>query len=165
ISSSATPEASTSSISFLSLRISTGVSLKVFDGGVQGQPVAVGAQTGDGADGDVGKIGMLTEWFARGDVGQVNVDKRQSRAQQGIAQRDAGVGVGSRVEQDAVRVFVTCGVNTVDQCTFTVALKAGQLVATRLRLLTQCLFDVRQRLRAIQTRLACSEQVQIGTIY
>src|SRR5699024_7218338 len=90
ISSSATPEASTNSISFLSLRMSTGFSLKVFDGGVQGQPVAVSAKADDGADGDVGKIGMVAEWFACGDVAQMDLDERQCRAQQCITQGDAG---------------------------------------------------------------------------
>src|SRR5699024_2309059 len=103
------PEVSTSSISFLSLRMSTGVSLKMCDGGVQGQPVAQGAEADNGADGDVGKIGMVAKRFARGDVAQVYFDKRQRRGQQGVAQGDAGVGVGGRIEQDTVCILVLCG--------------------------------------------------------
>src|SRR5699024_9709110 len=115
ISSSATPEASTSSISFLSLRISTGVSLKMCDGSVQGQPVAQGAEADNGADGDVGKIGMAAKRFARGDVAQMYFDKRQCRGQQGVAQGDAGVRICSRIEQDAIHTFGLRGMHAVDQ--------------------------------------------------
>src|SRR5699024_6836013 len=93
ISSSATPEVSTSSISFLSLRMSTSVSLDMACGGFQRQLVPPGAEAGDGADGDVGKIGHGTEALPRRNVGQMHFDEGHCRCQQCVTQRDAGVSV------------------------------------------------------------------------
>src|SRR5699024_12755554 len=80
----------------------TGVSLTVSDGGVQRQVITVGAEAGDGADGDIGKIGMGSKRFARRYIGSLYFDEWQRRAQQRIAQGDAGVGMGGWIKHNAV---------------------------------------------------------------
>src|SRR4030042_221232 len=73
ISSSAMPEASTRSMSFLSFLRSMGSPvLEVAQGVFQRQFVTVRAQTGHHPDGEVGKIRMVAEGFARGYVGKMN---------------------------------------------------------------------------------------------
>src|SRR5512135_843087 len=85
ISSSAMPEASTRSMSFLSfLRSMGGPVLEVAQGIFQRQFVAVRAQTGHHADSEVGKIRVVTERLARVDVGKMNFDERDGGGRQRI---------------------------------------------------------------------------------
>lgn len=139
-------------------------SLEVCSGGVQCQMIAVGAEADDRADGDIGKTGLVTERLARGHVRQMHFDERQGGGQQRIPQRDTGVGVGRGVEDDAIYALVTRGVNAVDQSAFAVGLKAGERVTLCTGLLAQAVFDVRQRLCAVQLGLTGAEQVQVGTV-
>src|SRR5690625_2249682 len=158
ISSSATPEASTSSISFLSLRMSTGCSLKMSDGSVQRQVVTVGAEAGDGADGDIGKIGMGSKRLARRHIGQMHFDEWQCRAQQRIAQGDAGVGVGGGIEYNATDVLVAGRVYARDQLAFVVGLKAVERVAEGKCTVTERGFDLGQCLRAVEIGFAGADR-------
>src|SRR5512139_177569 len=108
ISSSAMPEASTRSMSFFSfLRSMGGPVLEVTQGKFQRQFVTVRAQTGHDADGEIGKIRMVAEGFARVDVGKMDFDERDGRGRQRIAQGDAGMGVTRRVDDDEVDVFAS----------------------------------------------------------
>ena len=106
ISISATPVSSSSSISFLTLRISIDRDPRawylggrwravpcseVLVGGAQCQFVADCAETGDGPDGNVGKIGVMPERLASVYVAQVHLDERNLHGEQCVAQGDAGV--------------------------------------------------------------------------
>src|SRR5512139_1345092 len=98
ISSSAMPEASTRSMSFFSFLRSMGspvleVTQRIF----QRQFVAVRAQAGHHADGEVGKIRVVAEGFARVNVGKMNFDKRNGGSCQRVAQGNAGMGVSRRI--------------------------------------------------------------------
>src|SRR5262245_33252109 len=99
ISSSAIPDSSSSSMSFLTLRMSIAVApLRALAGATQalvGRPqrelVADGAESRDRPDGDVGKIGVAAELLARLHVAQVDLDERHADREQRVAQRHAGM--------------------------------------------------------------------------
>src|SRR5690606_27049738 len=111
ISSSSMPDSSSSSISFLTLRISidyfrpvrylgccrlcgsgTLCLCQLCHGRLQRQAITVRSQPHDHASGDIGEIGVVTECLAPVDVGKMHFDKRNAHAKQCIAQRDAGMG-------------------------------------------------------------------------
>src|SRR6185312_1756947 len=104
ISISAMPDSSSSSISFLILRMSmremppkdriraVPLSGEPLRGGAHRRLVAIGAETGDHADRDVGEVGMAAERLARLGVGKMYLDERHPDRQHRIAQRDARVG-------------------------------------------------------------------------
>lgn len=144
--------------------MSTLFSLKVFCGGGQCQCVAVGAETDDRADGDIGKMGMVTECFPRGDVRQMHFDERHGRGQQRVAQGHAGVRVGRGIEDDAVDVLDAGCMNAIHQRTFAIGLETVEPVAVGSRLVAQVAFDGRQRANAVQAWLARAKQVQIGAV-
>src|SRR4030065_2015474 len=125
ISSSEMPEASTRSMSFFSFLRSMGrpvleVAQRVF----QRQFVTVRAQTGHHADGEVGKMRMMAEGFACVYVGKMNFNERNGGGRQRIAQRNAGVGVARRVDNDEVDVVAGGLMDAVGQGAFVVVLKS-----------------------------------------
>src|SRR5512139_1112401 len=143
ISSSAMPEASTRSMSFFSFLRSMGspvlqVAQRVF----QRQFVTVCAETGHHADGEVGKIRMVTERFARVNVGKMNFDERDGGGRQRIAQGDAGVRVARRVDDDEIDMVAHGLVDAIDQGAFVVVLKGFDLYARRFPAADQRAVDV-----------------------
>src|SRR5574340_594564 len=124
ISSSAMPEASTRSMSFFSFRRSMGgpvleMTQRIF----QRQFVSVCAQAGHHANGEVGEIRVVAEGFARVDIGKMNFDKRNGGSRQRVAQGDAGMGVGRRIDDDEVHAVAGGFVQALDQGTFMVVLE------------------------------------------
>src|SRR5690348_6234024 len=90
ISISAMPDSSSSSISFLILRMSMPETLSLLkgstaiesggsgaaelpDGSLHRQLVPVGAQAGDQAGGDIREVGVMAKWLATLQVRQVNL--------------------------------------------------------------------------------------------
>src|SRR5918999_5730475 len=108
ISISAMPDSSSSSMSFLTLRISITSPLvlcpllaggrEMVSGSAQRQLVADRAEPGDRAHGDVRKMGVMTEALACVHVAQVHFDERDLHRQQRVAQRNARMRERGRVE-------------------------------------------------------------------
>src|SRR5215472_5427787 len=130
ISISAMPDSSRSSISFLIFRMSmpgippaivtaraarSGAARESLRGGTHRQLVAEGSETGDDTDGDVGEIGMSAKWLARLRVGKMQLDERQVRPEQRIAQRDARVGKGAGVDDHETNALGRGALNALDE--------------------------------------------------
>ena len=94
----------------------------------------------------------------------MNFDERHRSGQQRIAQRNAGVGEGAGIEQDAGRAVVARGVDALDQLVLGVALEMVEGVTRVGGHLLEPGDDVRQRLVAVAFRFARAEQVQVGSI-
>ena len=107
---------------------------------------------------------MLSERLAGVDVGQVHFHERQIHRHQGIAQGDAGVGVGTRVDDDGVHCLDRRLLDAVHQGAFVVGLEAGQAVTKDHRLAGQRRLDGGEALVAVNPRLPVAEQVEIGTV-
>src|SRR5512141_664932 len=150
ISSSAMPDASTRSMSFFSFLRSMGspvleVTQRIF----QRQFVAVRAQARHHANGEVGEIRMMAEGFARVNVGKMNFDKRDGGGRQRVAQGNAGMGVGRRVDDDEIHLVACRLVQPVDQGAFVVVLEGFDVCTGGFSTTDQRTVDVVQRGEAI----------------
>src|SRR4030042_2980769 len=165
ISSSAIPQASTRSMSFFSfLRSMGGPVLEVVQRVFQRQFVPVRATAGHHADGEVGKIRVMAEGFARVNVGKMNFDERDGGGRQRIAQRDAGVGVARRVDDDEVDVIVRSLVDAVDQGALGVVVEGFDLCSGGFPAADQRAVDVVERGEAVVPGLAAAQQIEVGAV-
>ena len=130
----------------------------------QGVFIALGAQAADDADGEIREVGMLTERFPGVNIGQMHFDEGDFHRRQGIAQRHAGVGEGSRIDDDERSAIGVGGVDAVDQHMFGVALQPVKAHASGLSLGSQAAVDVGQGVSAIQMRFAHAQHVQVGAM-
>lgn len=93
-------------------------------GGFQCKPVPGRAETADDTHGLVRQIGMLTERFAGMHIRQMNFDKGYADTQQGIAQGNAGMSEGGRVDDDERGALSGSLMDPLDQFKLGVALEA-----------------------------------------
>ena len=107
---------------------------------------------------------MMPKGFTCEDVAQVHFDEWHRHREQRIAQGDAGVGEGSRIDDDEGDTIAFGRLNSCDQFVLRVALHRDQFVTQGLRQCGHAGLDILQRGRAIHARLARTEQVQIRTI-
>ena len=89
----------------------------------QRQLVSVCAQSGHHADGKVRKIRVMAEGFARVNVGKVDFDERDGGGGQCVAQRDAGMGVTRRIDENEVNLIARGLVHAINQGAFMIVLK------------------------------------------
>ena len=107
---------------------------------------------------------MPAECLPRVHVGKMHFDEGQRNAEDGIAQRDAGVGEGAGVqdqELDALRLRLLHG---IDQLMLGIALAGGELVAQVPRQRGAARNDGVQGVRAVESRFAGAQQVQVGPV-
>src|SRR5688572_12584854 len=186
ISISAMPDSSSSSMSFLTLRISIRILLffscecgersaekmpalltserQVVSRGAQRQLITERTESRDRADGDIGEIRVMAEGLPRMHVAQMHFDERNLHAQQRVAQRHAGVRERRRIEDDAGHVRSRRLVNASDQLRFGVALEIREVMTGFGRQLPGARHDLFQRDGPVRPRLARAEQVQVGTV-
>ena len=107
---------------------------------------------------------MMPKGFTCEDVAQVHFDEGHGYGEQGIAQGDAGVREGSRIDDDEADMIAFRRLYLGDQFVLRVALRRDQLVTQGLCKRGQTGLDVLQRGRSIHARLARAEKVQIRTI-
>jgi len=106
----------------------------------------------------------MAEGFAAVDVREVDFDEGQGHGRQCIADGDAGVGVGGRVDDDELRAVAARGLDAVDQSAFVVALEAAQRGAGGVGDLAEFGIDLGEGLRAVDLGLAGAEQVEVGAM-
>ncbi len=122
--------------------------------GFECQQIAAFAETTDDADRKVGKIRVHSELFAGKDIGQVGFDEGNAGGQESIPDRDAGVGIGRRIDNDKIDLVARSLLNTADNLAFIVGLKSLQVDAVLLRHLVQVLIDNGQGIRAVNLGFA-----------
>jgi hypothetical protein len=91
-------------------------------------------------------------------------DKGNSGRQEGIANRDAGMGVSRRVDNDKVDLVVRRLLDAAYDFAFVIRLKCLQADAVLLGHLVQVLVDGGQRVGTVHFGLARAQQVQIGAM-
>src|SRR5258706_11428165 len=106
ISISPIPDSWTRSISFFSFRRSIGVprSTRLMAHRphrcLQRQLIHHGPETGDDAGGEIREVRVVPKRVARVDVGQVYLDERHLHRRERVAQRNARVGEGRRIDDN-----------------------------------------------------------------
>jgi len=93
------------------------------------------------------------------DVGKVNLNKRDAGGAEGIPNRNAGVGEGSRIDDDKGYITLFCRVYLINQLMLGIALEAGERVACGLRGTFEALVNGGQRIVAIVTWFPLTKQV------
>ena len=87
------------------------------------KPVAVDAEAADRGEGGLGRKGVVAKTLAGMDVADVDFDGRNLHADDGVVQRDRGVGIGAGIDDDADRLGAGL-VDEVDQLALPVGLAA-----------------------------------------
>src|SRR6266446_1239211 len=165
ISISAMPDSSSNSISFLIFRMSmpgmpprkrklrkgrtSGARCEPLRGGAHGRLVTECTQAGDDPDGDVREIGMPAKRLAGVRVGQVHFDERHTGAEDGVAQRDAGVRERARIDDHERHAFGAGPMDAIDQLVFGVTLERDQLVPELALNRRRALLDRLERVGAV----------------
>ena len=103
----------------------------------------------------------MAEGLALVDIGDMYLDDGGCDGTDGIVEGDAGVGVGSGIEDDAVGGEAV-GVEAVDEVTLMVALVVVELYVGVL--LAELLEVVFEGAVAIDIGLAATEEVEVGTV-
>ena len=106
---------------------------------------------------------MMAERLAGVDVREMDLDYRQFRDQQRIAQRDRGVGEAGGVDDDAVGVVARL-VDPLDELALVVALAELDRDVELGRALLARDLDVAERLATVDLRLAHAEHVEVGPV-
>ena len=130
---------------------------------LQGQFVAQGAQAADHAQAGRRGQALVAEVLAAVDVREVDLDTRQAGGGDGVADRDARVRVGRRIDDQSVG-GAERGADGAHQLALDIALEASDSDAQRGRARDQARLDVGQRLCAVDARLAFAEQGQVRPV-
>ena len=111
----------------------------------------MGAQAKDAAAGDIAEITGMAKLLPSKHVAQVDYDERDVYGQQGIANGDAGVCKGARVQYDERGAVFACGLYSIDNFVLSVTLEARQRMAEIIGHVGQAIFDRRQALITVNT--------------
>src|SRR5579859_3842769 len=96
-------------------------------------------------------------------VGQVNFDDRLPDGLERIEKSDRGMAVGAGIDHDSGKAGPRF-LYPVDQLTFMIALPAIDLQPQAGGMRAASRFDIRQRVMAIDLRLAGSQQIEVGAV-
>lgn len=107
---------------------------------------------------------MPAERLARMHIAQMQLDERDRHGRERIAQRDAGMAVAARVDQDERGAVLRRRLHAVDQRVLGIGLQCRQFMAGRGRRTGQVGVDFGQGRTPVNLRLARAEQVQIGAV-
>ncbi len=101
-------------------------------------------------------------------IADVQLQQRNACALDRIHQSNAGMCISPSIEDQACQLILgmqlTCFVDPVNQLTFMIALVKAQRQAMTVCLLLAQLLHIGQRLRAVNRRFTCTQQIEIGAI-
>ena len=130
---------------------------------VQRQRIAAHAQAADHADRGLGNVGVLTEFLAAVDIGDVHLDHREIAGEQRVHQGDRGGGVAGRIDHDALGAAAAF-LHPGDQLALAVGLAEVDGEAEAVGGFGAQLLDVVERGAAVEMRLAQAEHVHVRAV-
>ena len=104
---------------------------------MQREFVAVGTETGDDADCEIGEIRLTAERLACVHVRQVNFDERNRHRSERVAQRYTRMREAGRIDQDERGAVGARVLHALDEWAFRVGLEGSEFAAGCLRDLCQ----------------------------
>ena len=146
-----------------SVNRSLALMVQKMDERLQCKLVTVRPASGDNADGDLADVGVVSERFSLVDVRDVNLNHRQLDRFDGVAERDARVRIGARIE-DNPGTGGSGLVNGVDKGAFRVALEGHHVDPKFRRPPLDLLHDFIQRCCAVHFRLPRAKQIQVRPV-
>ncbi len=93
---------------------------------LQPQPIALSPKAANLPDRDRRNIRMMPKRFTLMNIAQMYLNRREGSGGDRISDRDAGMRVGSGIDQDAV-MLSDRGMNRIDQSTLMIRLKGRNL--------------------------------------
>ena len=116
--------------------------------------------TADGGDACRANIAYAAKLFSSVDVRDMYLDRRDLGCLQGIEKRDARMGVGTGIQDDAVDSFVKAFVNVINERSLVVALEAFHRNARFLCMGFDPFDQIDVALVSVNTGLAYTEKVR-----
>lgn len=107
-------------------------------------------------------MGMMAKAFAGVDVADVHFDRGNLRSADGVAKRDAGVGEGSRIENDPLAALIRQFRDLIDKRTFVIRLVEFEVDFGEL--LAESVGEIVQSARSVDFRFAFAEAIQVGSV-
>src|SRR5215468_9101492 len=107
---------------------------------------------------------MVTKIFAREDVADVHLDHRHRDRRNRVADRDRGVGISARIDDDAGGLAGGGPVDQIDDLALVVRLAELDRELVAPRGLAAKLLYVLERRAAIGLRLARAEEIEVGAV-
>ena len=98
--------------------------IKLVEQVLKGQQIALMTQTADDADGQVREIRVMSERLPGMHIGKMHLDEGNRYRRQCVAQGDAGMGVGRRIDDDGAHALFAGGMDAFDQGAFVIALES-----------------------------------------
>jgi hypothetical protein len=126
-----------------------------------GQTIAVEAEAADDTAAGSADAAVVAELLALVDIGDVYLYDRRRDGTDSIVEGDAGVGVGTRVEHNAVGRESHL-MELVDEGALVVALEIGELHVGVL--LAQFFKVCFKGASAVDARLAATQKIEVGTV-
>jgi hypothetical protein len=132
--------------------------------GLEGKVVGPWAEAADATEGEIGEEGTPTELLARLGFGEMNLDERELRGEEGVAQDDARMRESCRVQDTKVGLRGRVLVEEVDQSPLVVALKGEKPMPLGAGSCLEAGADDLEALRAVEGDLAPTEEVEIWAV-
>ena len=129
----------------------------------QSKQVAGRPQSGNLPQGHAGHVRMMAEWFPLVDVRQMNFNGGQAHCCNSVPNRDAGMGVGGRVDDDSL-IAGSTRLDPVDEFPFAIGLSNVNFHSQILGEFDHGRVNAVQGLAAIDGLLPGAEQVQVGSM-
>src|SRR5208282_951274 len=129
----------------------------------EGQAIALGAKSHDSTMRDIRNRRMMPERFAPIHVRQMHLDHWNTHGLDGVANRNAGVRVCARIDQEYVALAARL-LNSIDDPAFAVRLKRLNPHFKLASQVLEFLVDISQAGSAIDFRLAFAEKIQVGSM-
>ncbi len=142
--------------------LNVGGTAELLDEPLERENVAVAAKTRDFSDARGGHARSTTEGLAGLGIREVNLDTRHASGTERVVNRDGRVGVGSRVQEEAVGT-TRQGADPIAESAFVIGLAGVYRDAERGPAYGQPLMDFIKSFVAIDLRLADAKEVQIRT--
>src|SRR5580765_4018520 len=129
----------------------------------QGEPIAVRSEPRHARHHHAGHQRAVAERFPCVRVRHVHLDRREARAHDRVADRDARMREAARVEDHTVTAAASL-VQGVDENALVRALERLDLATELTRKCNEARVHIFQRHAAVDFRLACSERLEVGSV-
>jgi hypothetical protein len=130
---------------------------------VESSSVSKCAQTTNHSDGFIGEVAVVTPFFSRMHVTDMQLDERNGDGEKRIAEDYARVGIARRIDDDGIN-FAPSSLDAVDKGAFVVGLHEVELDIQICGSLADQVLDVCESCFTIEVWLARTKEVEIRSI-
>ena len=141
----------------------SGGSIDEVFGGAQGNHITVSAEAHDAPNGNIGDGRMVAERLPLIDVREVHFDAGDADRQNDVADGDAGVGIGGRVDNQD-RDLTASRLNTINQEAFAIGLEGLKFESEFGSEIVEIAIDIGEGRAAVNFRFTLAQQIEIRPV-